>query len=146
MNYFLFSPKSSCGRSGMQGSPKCGSPRRLRAQECGQWWQRLGVVARVVGELDGDGLGGALGDGAIQLLDRSLSLDALIKTDEADTLRQTFKKISLSKLTTYFQMVGIFRIELLSLEMLSQPDLERMFSSCGIIITSRILCDNITGS
>ena len=26
-----------------------------------------------------------------------------------------------------------------------QPDLERLFSSCGNIITSRILCDNITG-
>ncbi len=28
---------------------------------------------------------------------------------------------------------------------LAQPDLERMFASCGNIITSRILCDNITG-
>lgn len=28
---------------------------------------------------------------------------------------------------------------------LAQPDLERLFSSCGNIITSRILCDNITG-
>merc|ERR1711963_1101186 len=28
---------------------------------------------------------------------------------------------------------------------MTQPDLERMFSSCGNIITSRILCDNITG-
>jgi ELAV like protein 2/3/4 len=28
---------------------------------------------------------------------------------------------------------------------LAQPDLERMFNSCGNIITSRILCDNITG-
>merc|ERR1711963_109089 len=28
---------------------------------------------------------------------------------------------------------------------MAQPDLERMFSSCGNIITSRILCDNITG-
>ena len=28
---------------------------------------------------------------------------------------------------------------------LAQPDLERLFASCGNIITSRILCDNITG-
>merc|ERR1719270_255574 len=28
---------------------------------------------------------------------------------------------------------------------MTQPDLERIFSSCGNIITSRILCDNITG-
>merc|ERR1712227_101079 len=28
---------------------------------------------------------------------------------------------------------------------MTQPDLERLFSSCGNIITSRILCDNITG-
>ena len=29
---------------------------------------------------------------------------------------------------------------------MTQPDLERLFSSCGNIITSRILCDNITGT
>jgi ELAV like protein 2/3/4 len=28
---------------------------------------------------------------------------------------------------------------------MAQPDLERLFSSCGNIITSRVLCDNITG-
>lgn len=28
---------------------------------------------------------------------------------------------------------------------MTQPDLERLFSSCGAIITSRILCDNISG-
>merc|ERR1739844_193077 len=28
---------------------------------------------------------------------------------------------------------------------MARPDLERLFSSCGNIITSRILCDNITG-
>merc|ERR1711935_1018533 len=28
---------------------------------------------------------------------------------------------------------------------MTQPDLERLFSSCGNIITSRILCDNLTG-
>jgi ELAV like protein 2/3/4 len=28
---------------------------------------------------------------------------------------------------------------------LTQPDLEQLFSSCGNIITSRILCDNMTG-
>ena len=29
---------------------------------------------------------------------------------------------------------------------MTQPDLERLFASCGNIITSRILCDNISGS
>ena len=28
---------------------------------------------------------------------------------------------------------------------MTQPDLERLFASCGNIITSRILCDNISG-
>ena len=28
---------------------------------------------------------------------------------------------------------------------MAQPDLERLFAPCGNIITSRILCDNITG-
>jgi len=28
---------------------------------------------------------------------------------------------------------------------MAQPDLERLFASCGNIITSRILCDNVTG-
>jgi len=28
---------------------------------------------------------------------------------------------------------------------MAQPDLERMFASCGAIITSRILCDNMSG-
>jgi len=28
---------------------------------------------------------------------------------------------------------------------MTQPDLEQLFSPCGIIITSRILCDNLTG-
>ena len=29
---------------------------------------------------------------------------------------------------------------------MAQPDLERMFASCGNIITSRILCDNMSGA
>merc|ERR550525_126233 len=29
---------------------------------------------------------------------------------------------------------------------MAQPDLERLFASCGAIITSRILCDNMSGS
>ena len=29
---------------------------------------------------------------------------------------------------------------------MTQPDLERLFASCGNIITSRILCDNISGN
>lgn len=49
----------------------------------------LVVVARVVGELDGDGLGRALRDRAVQLLDGALGLDALVESDEAHSLRQT---------------------------------------------------------
>lgn len=49
----------------------------------------LVVVARVVGELDGDRLGGALRDRAVQLLDGALRLDALVESDEAHSLRQT---------------------------------------------------------
>ena len=29
---------------------------------------------------------------------------------------------------------------------MAQPDLERLFASCGAIITSRILCDNMSGA
>ena len=61
---------------------------RLRRQVGGQWRQCLVVVAGVVGELDGDGLSGALGDGAVELLDGALGLDPLVEPDEADALGQ----------------------------------------------------------
>ena len=57
----------------------------------GQRRQPLGVVARVVGELDGDGLGAAVGHRAVQLVDGTLSLDALVEPDEPDALRQAYR-------------------------------------------------------
>lgn len=58
-----------------------------------QWGQVSGqgrhcfvVIRRVVGELDGDGLGRTFGDGAVQFLDGPLRLDALVKPDEPDAL------------------------------------------------------------
>lgn len=63
---------------------------RLRRQVRGQRRKRLvDVAARVVGELDGDGLRGALGRRPVQRLDRALRLAALVEPDEADALRQT---------------------------------------------------------
>lgn len=65
-------------------APSClGREVRCQGRYC------LVVVARVVGELDGDGLGRALRDRAVQLLDRPLCLDALVEPDEAHSLRQT---------------------------------------------------------
>lgn len=63
----------------------------LRCQVSSQRWDGLVIVARVIGELDGDRLGGALGNGAVQLLDGALSLDALVEPDEPDAFRQTCK-------------------------------------------------------
>lgn len=54
----------------------------------GQRRQRLAVVGRVVGELDRDGLRGALGHGAVELLDGALGLHALVEADEAHALGQ----------------------------------------------------------
>jgi hypothetical protein len=61
---------------------------RLRGQVSGEGWQRLVVVAGVVGELDCDWLGGALGDGAVELLDGALGLNPLVESDESDSLGQ----------------------------------------------------------
>ena len=68
--------------SASEGRP----PRRLGRQVRGQGRDRLGVVARVVGELDGDGLAGAVGDGAVELADGALGLHALVEADEAHAL------------------------------------------------------------
>lgn len=56
----------------------------------GQRGDCLVVVGGVVGELDGDGLRGAVGDRAVQLLDGALRLDALVEPDEAHALRQAW--------------------------------------------------------
>lgn len=64
------------------------TPRGLRCEISRQRRYRLVVVARIVGELDGDRLGRAFRYGAVQLLDRPLGFDALVKPYEADALRQ----------------------------------------------------------
>lgn len=48
--------------------------------------QFLGIVTGVVGKLDSDRLGGAFWDCSIELLDRTLCFDSLIKTYEPDPL------------------------------------------------------------
>ena len=62
--------------------PSCG----LGSQVGRQRGDGLGVVTGVVGKLDRDRLSRALGDGAVELLDRPLGLDALVEADKADTL------------------------------------------------------------
>lgn len=62
---------------------------RLRRQIGGERRQRLvQVAARIVGELDGDRLAGALGRGAVQRLDGALRLGALVEPNEADAFGQ----------------------------------------------------------
>jgi len=70
----------------MKGGPKS-SPCSLGRQVSCQGRDGLGVVAGVVGELDGDRLRGTLGDRSIELGDGSLRLDTLVKPDEANTFR-----------------------------------------------------------
>ncbi len=73
----------------MEGAAKGRGPsRRLRGQVGRQRGDGLGVVAGIVGELDSDGLAGALWDGAVQLLDGALRLHALVEADEAHALGQ----------------------------------------------------------
>lgn len=74
----------------MDGSREASRSGRLRRQVGGQRWERL-AVARIVGKLDGDRLRVVLGDGAVQLLDGALRLDALVKADEANALGQTYE-------------------------------------------------------
>ena len=96
MNYFTvvefisgsLSPEPAGGGSGggrVQGAPE-GPPGGLRGEVGGEGRDGLGVVARVVGELDGDGLRGALWHSPVQLLDGALGLDALVEADEAHSL------------------------------------------------------------
>lgn len=65
----------------------------LRRQVGGQRWYGLGVVARVVGELDGDLLDASVRNGVVQLVDGPLGLMSLVEPDEADTLRQACTNI-----------------------------------------------------
>ena len=66
-----------------QGSPGC-----LRCQVGCQGRNGFCIVAGIVGELDRDGLRGSLRDRSIELLDGSLGLHSLVKTNEANTLRE----------------------------------------------------------
>ena len=79
---FLVLPESA-GR--VQGAAE-GSTRRLWRQIGRQGWNCFGVVTRVISKLDSNWLSGALWNSAIQLLNSSLRLNALIKSDEPDTL------------------------------------------------------------
>lgn len=81
------SPESSRRVVHRTGEPS----RRLRSQVGRQRGHRLGV-ARIVGELDRDRLGGPLRNGTVQLLDGLLRLGALVKPDEADALGKTCRE------------------------------------------------------
>jgi hypothetical protein len=74
--------------NGSAETPSGGLSRLWSGEVGGEWGKGLGVVGGVVGELDGHGLGGALGNGTVELLDRSLRLNALVKADEPNPLRQ----------------------------------------------------------
>jgi len=70
----------------MNWASESASSSSLRRQVSGQRWKSF-IVARIVGELYGDGFGVALWDGSIQLLDCSLGLVTLIETNKADAFR-----------------------------------------------------------
>ena len=74
------------------GCPPRGRGRLPRRQVGGERRHGLGVVRRVVGELDRDGLGRPLGDGPVELRDGPLGLNALVEADEADALGQALGK------------------------------------------------------
>ena len=95
------------------------SPGSLGSKVGCQRWNRLGVVAGVVSELDSDGLRGTLRDGSVQLGDGSLRLDSLIKPDESNTLGDTSHRSLLR--TTWERSMNISTISKNLLpEMLSQ--------------------------
>lgn len=54
--------------------------------------ERLGVGARVVGELDGDGLEVAIGNRIVQVLDSALRFAALVEANEAHSLGNTWRQ------------------------------------------------------
>ena len=89
--WFIVSPEPAGGGGGrgrVERAPE-GPPGGLRGEVGGEGRDGLGVVAGVVGELDGDGLGGALGHRPVQLLDGPLGLDALVEADEAHSLGES---------------------------------------------------------
>jgi hypothetical protein len=59
----------------------------LWRQVSGQWWKSL-VVARIIGEFHSNWLGTCFWDCAIQFLNCTLGLLALIETNESDTFRE----------------------------------------------------------
>ena len=71
----------------MKSCPQ-GSPGSLGCQVGRQGRNGFCIVTGIVGELDRDGLRGSLRDRSIELLNGSLRLDSLIKTNEAHTLRE----------------------------------------------------------
>lgn len=82
------SPETTSGRSGVNGATKGRPAGGLRGQIGCQGRDGLGIVAGIVGKLDRHRFSGSLWDGAVQLLNRSLSLDSLIESDEAYSLGQ----------------------------------------------------------
>lgn len=64
----------------------------LWGEVCCQWRYGLGVVAWVVGELDGDGLRCPFRNGVVKMFNGSLCLDALVEADEAHAFGETWKK------------------------------------------------------
>ena len=66
-----------------QSSPGC-----LRSQVSCQGRNGFCIVTGIVGEFHRDGLRGSLRDRSIELLNGSLSLNSLVKTDEAHTFRE----------------------------------------------------------
>ena len=61
----------------------------LWCQVSGQRGDRLVVVARIVGELHRDRLGGSFRDGAVQLLDGPLGFHPLVEPYESHSFRKT---------------------------------------------------------
>ena len=64
------------------------SPGSLGCQVSRQGRNGFCIVTRIVGELHRYGLRGSLRDRSIELLNGSLSLNTLVKTDEAHTFRE----------------------------------------------------------
>jgi hypothetical protein len=87
------------------------APGGLRCEIGSQWRYRFVVVAGIVGELDGNRLGGALRYGAVQLVDRPLGLDALIEPNEANALRQACRAGSKVANGTYKVIIWLLRTD-----------------------------------
>lgn len=68
--------------------PSCGLRRKISSK------RRDGfvVVARIIGELDGDGFSRALRNGPVELLDGALRLHALVEANKSDSFGKTYMK------------------------------------------------------